>query len=359
MSRTEAPTVQARVPASGWPAWWMRRGWLSGVLLPCAGLFAALAAARRLAYRHGWLKAWRAPVPVVVIGNVTVGGSGKTPLVLSMAEQLQRAGWKPGIVSRGYGRMAQAPEPMEVRADADPALSGDEPLLLRRLGGCPVWVGSSRPQAAQALLRAHPEVDLLLSDDGLQHLALARDLELVVVDARGPGNGWLLPAGPLREPWHRRRDATLGPREALAMVPHASPGFVIRRHLGAVRQLATGERLSIEAFLLQHAGQAIAAVAGIGHPEQFFAMLRQAGIPLSSTLALPDHHVLDADVFAPLSACTVLVTEKDALKCKAPQIQHTRLWAVELQLDVDPAFFPWLLAQLRARTEHPHGLTPA
>ena len=359
MSRTEAPTIQAQVPASGWPAWWMRRCWLSRALLPCAGLFAALAAARRLAYRRGWLKAWQAPVPVVVIGNVTVGGTGKTPLVLSMAEQLRRAGWKPGIVSRGYGRMAQAADPMEVRADADPALTGDEPLLLRRLSGCPVWVGSSRPQAARALLRAHPEVDLLLSDDGLQHLALARDLELVVVDARGPGNGWLLPAGPLREPWNRRRDATLGPREALATMPQASPGFVIRRHLGAVRQLATGERIGIEAFVQRHAGQAIAAAAGIGHLEQFFAMLRQAGIPLSSTLALPDHHAFGADAFVAISASAVLITEKDALKCKALQIQLARLWAVELQLDVDPAFFPWLRAQLRARTEHPHGFTPA
>ena len=351
--------MQAQVPASGWPAWWMRRGWLSRALLPCAGLFAALAAARRLAYRHGWLKAWQAPVPVVVIGNVTVGGSGKTPLVLSMAEQLQRAGWKPGIVSRGYGRMAQAPDPMEVRADADPALTGDEPLLLRRLSGCPVWVGSSRPQAALALMRAHPDVDLLLSDDGLQHLALARDLELVVVDARGPGNGWLLPAGPLREAWNRRRDATLGPREALATVPHASPGFVIQRQLGAVRQLATGERLSIEAFLLRHAGQAIAAAAGIGHPEQFFAMLRQAGIPLSSTLALPDHHAFDADVFAPMSASAVLVTEKDALKCRSWFFHLDRLWAAELLLEIDPAFFPWLLARLPVRSDHPHGFTSA
>lgn len=314
---------------------------------------------RRFAYQRGWLRAWRAPVPVVVVGNVTVGGSGKTPLVLAIAEQLQRAGWKPGIVSRGYGRRVQTQDPLEVKPDADPTLTGDEPLLLRKLSGCPVWVGAKRSLAASALLSNHPDVDLLLSDDGLQHLALARDIELVVVDARGAGNGWRLPAGPLREAWNRPRHATLGPRETLATLPGASPVFPVHRRLGWVRHLATGERIDINTFIQRYAGQTVAAVAGIGYPEQFFAMLRRAGFNLSTTMALPDHHRFEADPLMQITASAVLITEKDALKCKALQDQLTRLWVVELELDLDPAFSPWLLAQLSAHLEHPHGLTPA
>lgn len=348
--------------ASGWPAWWLRRRWQAWLLLPLSGLFGALAALRRLAYRHGWRRSWRAPLPVIVVGNVTVGGTGKTPLVLAIAQHLSRSGWKPGIVSRGHGRKDMGPDPLQVEPDADPATTGDEPLLLRRLAACPVWVGRRREAAAQALLRAHPEVDVLLSDDGLQHLALARDVELVVTDLRGPGNGWLLPAGPLREPWNRPRDATLGPAlrvTSQASLSLAAPGFVLHRKLGLVRQLATGERLSLNAFLLRHPGQALAAAAGIGHPEQFFDMLRMAGATLAITLALPDHHSFEVDPFRQLEAAALLITEKDALKCKSSFPSLDRLWAVELLLEVDPAFFPWLLARLPARPDHPHGFTPA
>ncbi len=205
-------------------------------------------------------------------------------------------------------------------------------------------------------------MDVLLSDDGLQHLALARDVELVVTDLRGPGNGWLLPAGPLREPWNRPRDATLGPVLRVtspASLSLAAPGFVLHRKLGLVRQLATGERLSLDAFLLRHTGQALAAAAGIGHPEQFFGMLRMAGATLAITLALPDHHSFEVDPFRQLEAAALLITEKDALKCKSSFPSLDRLWAVELLLEVDPAFFPWLLARLPARPDHPHGFTPA
>ena len=293
---------------------------------------------------------------------MTVGGTGKTPLVLAIAQHLSRSGWKPGIVSRGHGRKNMGPEPLQVEPDADPATTGDEPLLLRRFAVCPVWVGRRRVAAAQALLRAHPEVDVLLSDDGLQHLALARDVELVVTDLRGPGNGWLLPAGPLREPWNRPRDATLGPAlrvTSQASLSLAAPGFVLHRKLGLVRQLETGERLSLNAFLLRHPGQALAAAAGIGHPEQFFDMLRMAGATLAITLALPDHHSFEVDPFRQLEAAALLITEKDALKCKSSFPSLDRLWAVELLLEVDPAFFPWLLARLPARPDHPHGFTPA
>lgn len=337
----------------------MRRSLRAVALLPLAGVFGLFAAARRLAYRQGWLPCWRASTPVIVVGNVTVGGTGKTPLVLAIARSLRAAGWQPGIVSRGHGRSRHAPDPLEVLPDEDPGRTGDEPLLLARLSGCPVCVGRNRGRATQALLQAHTEVDIVLSDDGLQHLGLARDVELVVVDARGAGNGWLLPAGPLRESWDRPRAATLGPPDALRRVTSETPRFAISRHLGMVRNLKSGERLTLAAFLQRCAGLGIAAAAGIGNPEQFFAMLRQAGVPLRHTLALPDHHRYERDPFGAMPTAAILITEKDALKCDASVIPLERLWAVDLEVDIDPAFFPWLQAQLPARTERPHGLTSA
>jgi tetraacyldisaccharide 4'-kinase len=349
-----------RLPdARGWPAWWLRRGALAMVLAPLALLFGAGAALRRLAYRRGWRAAWRAPVPLLVVGNVTVGGSGKTPLVLAVARALRAHGWHPGIVSRGYGRDPRAPDPLRVDIGSDPAACGDEPLLLRRLAACPVWVGRDRAAAARALLGSDPEVDLLLSDDGLQHLGLARDLELVVVDSRGAGNGWLLPAGPLREPWQRRRDATLGPPAALARVDAAAPRFTLQRRLGALRQFQSGLRLDAAAFARQHAGARVAALAAIGDPQQFFAMLGAAGIALTSTLALPDHAAPDASACAGLKADALILTEKDALKCEPAWAASADVWVAELELDIDPAFIPWLLAQLPALPEHRHGLPPA
>ena len=353
-----APAQSPQGP-SGWPAWWMRRSLPAVALLPIAGVFGLLAAARRLAYRRGWLPRWRASVPVIVVDNVTVGGTGKTPLVLAIARSLCAAGWTPGIVSRGHGRSRHAPDPLEVMPDGAPRRTGDEPLLLARLSGCPVYVGRNRARAAQALLQAHTEVDIVLSDDGLQHLGLARDVELVVVDTRGAGNGWLLPAGPLRESWNRPRAATLGPTDVLPRVCSKAPQFAIGRHFGMVRNLKSGEQLSSNAFIQRCAGLDIVAAAGIGNPEQFFAMLRHTGVPLTHTLALPDHHHYARDPFAAMPAAAILMTEKDALKCDASVIALERLWAVGLEVDIDPAFFPWLQAQLPARTERPHGLTSA
>ncbi len=330
----------------GWPAWWLRRAGVARALLPLAWLFGAVGALRRAGYWRGWLRSWRAPVPVIVVGNVSVGGSGKTPLVLFIARALRSAGLHPGIVSRGYRRAAHAPDPMPVHDDTAAQLAGDEPLLLRRQSGCPVWVGRQRAAAAAALLRAHPEVDVLLADDGLQHYALQRDVELVVVDARGAGNGWLLPAGPLREAWQRRRDATLGAGAVLAALPaDGTPRFALRRRLGAARHLASGERLELAALQRRHAGHALDAAAGIGDPTQFFTQLRDAGVVLGHTLALPDHAAFDTDPLAALNAPALLVTEKDALKCQPGQSAFARVWAVELELDADPAFVPWLLAR--------------
>lgn len=348
-----------RARAGGWPRWWLRRGAAAWLLLPLAWLFGALAAARRLAFARGWRRCWKAPVPVIVVGNVTAGGAGKTPLVLAIALALRALGWTPGIVSRGHGRDNTAADPLRVEPDGDPARTGDEPLMLRRMANCPVWVGRDRAAAARALLAAEPGVDVILSDDGLQHLALARDLELVVVDRRGPGNGCLLPAGPLRERWDRHRDATLGPPDALAMAGSGAPRFEVRRSLGDLRPLCGGQALPPDAFAGAMSGRRVAAAAGIGDPSQFFSMLRSSGITLVATLGLPDHAAFEADPLAGLEADVVIVTEKDALKCRPGHASHDRIWVAGLHVELDPRFIPWLRARLRAPTGRRDGLSTA
>lgn len=175
---------------------WQRRGLLACALWPISRVYAAITGLRRWTYRHGWRRVERSPVPVIVVGNRIVGGAGKTPTVLAVVDHLRERGWRPGIVSRGHGR-AHA-QVLGVDAQATAHEVGDESLLLRRRSGVPVFVGVDRPEAARKLLAAHPEVDCLVADDGLQHLRWARDVEIVVFDRRGAGNGWLLPAGPLR-----------------------------------------------------------------------------------------------------------------------------------------------------------------
>ncbi|OIQ78187.1 tetraacyldisaccharide 4'-kinase [mine drainage metagenome] len=204
---------------------------------------------------------------------------------------------------------------------------------------------------------------MLLADDGLQHYALQRDVELVVADARGAGNGWLLPAGPLRERWSRRRDATLGDAAVLAALPDdGTPRFALRRRLGVARHLLSGERVELSELQRRHADRALDAAAGIGDPQRFFDHLRDAGVTLGQALALPDHAAFDADPLAALDAPAVLVTEKDALKCEPGQRAFARVWAVDLELDADPAFIPWLLSRCASAVrpkETADGLPPA
>jgi tetraacyldisaccharide 4'-kinase len=338
---------------SGWPRWWLHRGALSAMLWPLSLLYALATGLRRVSYRTGLRRSARLPVPVVVVGNLTVGGAGKTPVVAALADGLRRHGWHPGIVSRGYGRKSPA-RSVAVRPDGDPAQCGDEPVLLARLTGCPVQVAARRVQAARDLLAAHPQVDVLLSDDGLQHLALARDVEVVVVDDRLWGNGLLLPAGPLREPPSRRRDATLGPADVLARVETGGRRFALRRVLGDVRHFDDGTRLSWAEFAQRFANQPVAALAGIGHPGQFFAALRTAGLTVQG-VALRDHQPLSAAHFSALPQHgPVLITEKDAIKCQrlAPALRE-RLWVVGLRLELPEDLLPWLCQRLETARGHP------
>jgi len=307
------------------PAQWQRRGWSARLLWPLSLVVLTLVRARQALYRCGFWRVERLAVPVVVVGNVVVGGSGKTPLVAALVAHVQAQGWRPGIVSRGYGGAYTGC--VEVLPDSSPQWVGDEPLWLRRQTQVPVFVGRTRAQAARALLAAHPAVNLLLADDGLQHMALGRDVEIVVLDERGQGNGWLLPAGPLREPWPRHADLLI----RTDGVP--APGqFAAQRRLADWAYSADGGALSLDSLR----GLKLVAVAGIARPERFFAMLRARGLVLAHTLALPDHHNFQAQPVPTWPGATLLCTEKDA-----PKLWHThpQALAVPLVLTPEAGFF--------------------
>lgn len=316
-------------------AWYVPRlTALTAPLVPAALAFAVIASARRMLYRAGVLRARRLPVSVVVVGNVTVGGSGKTPLVAALVRELALRGWHPGVVSRGHGR-ADAGAPPRVVAPDDPAAAvGDEPLLLARTG-IPVAVGRDRVAAARALLAARPDCDVIVADDGLQHYRLARDFELAVVDAaRGLGNGWRLPAGPLRE-------AAARLDEVDAIVALVTPGTAAPWSVpNAWRMTLEGDVLVRVADRSQSqpasafAGPGVHAVAGIGNPERFFSQLRSLGIAATGH-AFPDHHrFAPADLALP-GARVVLMTEKDAVKCEA--FADERWWFLPVRAHIDPA----------------------
>ncbi len=325
---------------------WQRRGPLARLLWPLSLLYGAVAAWQR---RRGLARAVRLPVPVVVVGNVVAGGAGKTPTTLAVVRHLQARGWRPGIVSRGYGRTQfdpAAPDaPVAVTPQSDPFAVGDEALLLRQRAGVPVFVARQRADAGRALLAAHPDCDILVCDDGLQHWALAHDVAICVFDARGVGNGWRLPAGPLREAWPRPVDLVLRtePGPDLPLPPGAE-AFNATRRLADHALRADGSTVPLAA--LRGPAHRLIAVAGIARPEAFFAMLRAAGLTLHETLALPDHYDFSSWPRKFGAGETLLCTEKDAVK----------LWrhvpgalAVPLELDVPAAFFDALDGRLTAR----------
>lgn len=317
---------------------WLSRGLLARVLWPLSQLFGAMAALRRALYGAGWLRTERVDVPVIVVGNVVAGGAGKTPVVIAVVSHLQSRGLRVGIISRGYGR--RTTDCREVHPDSDPRDVGDEPALLRRITGAPTFVARRRADAARALRHAHPEVGLIVSDDGLQHLALAREIEICVFDDRGVGNGWLLPAGPLRERWPRRCDLVLhtGARPAF-------PGYTSKRRLADHALRSDGARVPLTALT----ARTLVAVAAIAKPEAFFAMLGKRGLVLTRRIALPDHH--DFDDWTPVSGAdaTVLCTEKDARKLWRRQPDAL---AVPLCFSPQPAFLAALDAKLSSLDGH-------
>ncbi|HEX5806969.1 MAG TPA: tetraacyldisaccharide 4'-kinase [Macromonas sp.] len=335
---------------------WQTRNALSCLLWPMSLLYQGLLALRRLLYRSGIKTSTRLPVPVLVVGNVVVGGAGKTPTVIQLVEHLRARGWTPGVISRGHGRSSDGCTVVTAQSPAQ--LVGDEPALIARRTQAPMVVGRQRVQAGHALLAQHPGVDIIVSDDGMQHWDLARDLTVVVFDERGTGNGWLLPAGLLREPWPARPwtgsrmlvlHNTTGVSEAGPLETGQLPVFRATRRLQPVAVAPDGTQCPLAELPRRCANRPLAALAGIARPEAFFAMLRGLGVPLSQTLALPDH--ADADTLAAaLSPDKVwLCTEKDAVKLRsappagslAPQV-----WAVPLVQTPEPAFFQAIDAAL-------------
>jgi tetraacyldisaccharide 4'-kinase len=315
---------------------------LSVVLTPFAWLFGALAALRRVAYRRGLLRRHRVPVPVVVVGNITVGGAGKTPLVATLVEQLRARGRRPGIVSRGYGRRRD--DVRAVRAGDDAADVGDEPLVLVA-SGAPVHVGRDRPAAALALLAAHPDVDVIVADDGLQHYALARDVEIAVVDAtRGLGNRMLLPAGPLREPPSRL--ATVDAVVTLLAGAASGDTVVAPREFAMTQQPQPWRNLvdpsrAFDPRLLRD--PAAVAIAGIAHPDRFFDALRTQGFA-GATQRFADHHRYSRADVAFADAPAILMTEKDAVKCRA--FADARMWMQPIRAKVDAALIDVVVRKL-------------
>ncbi|NMM90252.1 tetraacyldisaccharide 4'-kinase [Rhodococcus sp. SRB_17] len=320
---------------------WRRRGALAWALWPLSLLYGLLVALRRALYRTGLRRAEHPGVPVLVVGNVIAGGAGKTPVVMAVVRHLQAQGWQPGVVSRGYGRSAH--DCRLVRADSLPSEVGDEPALIARRCGVPVAVAPRRIDAARALLAQHPGTDVLVCDDGLQHWALAHDVAICVFNDGGVGNGFLLPAGPLREPWPRAVDLVV---HAGPAPDTSAPTFALRRQLADHALRADGQRVPLPSLR----GEPLRAVAAIARPEDFFAMLRAQGLTLADTLALPDHFDFDSWKRPSGDLLRLICTEKDAAKLWR---QNPDALAVPLQVDIDGGFFAALDALLRRTLSSP------
>ena len=327
------------------PAYWYEDAPVPLAARALSSVYGRLAAARRNAYRRGLLKAQRAPVPVVVVGNIAVGGTGKTPLTIALVERLRAAGWNPGVASRGYGRNDIA-TPRWIEPDTTPDVGGDEPVLIALRTGAKVRVDRDRVAAARALAQAG--CDLVVCDDGLQHYRLARDIEIDVIDGRRRhGNGRLLPAGPLREPPERAaecdfRVVNLAPGDAAPQfgewAMHLLPGDAIPLEGGRARPLSS------------FAGQRVHAVAGIGHPERFFDLLRAHGIAVVPH-AFADHHAYVDSDFEFGSRLPVLMTEKDAVKCRG--LVQPGFHGVPVRAELPEAFWIALLDRIAATRAKP------
>lgn len=335
---------------------WLSRGPLACLLLPVAAVFGLLTALRSGLYRVGALRTQRLSVPVVVVGNLVAGGAGKTPTVMAIVRLLREQGFNPGIISRGYGRVDA--RLVDVQPDTPAASCGDEPLLLRLRTGAPVLVGRDRVAVGQELLRLHPHVNIIVSDDGLQHWRLARQAQVLVFDERGVGNGWLLPAGPLRE----RLPPRVPPNTLVlynASAPTTPlPGTLATRGLAGVVSLSAWGRgqpppsqAALQALAASVRRAPVLAAAGLARPERFFDMLRAAGLSVVP-LALPDHHDFNPLPW-PAQTDDVVVTEKDAVKLDPARMGQTRVWVAALDFSTSASFNAALLALLPRPLAHP------
>lgn len=284
--------------------------------------------------------------PIIIVGNIIVGGAGKTPVVLALCDFLKQQGWQPGLISRGYGVNIKGPA-LVGQGQLDAKQFGDEPSLLAQQSGLPIAVHPKRVQALRALCRQHPTVNVIIADDGLQHHALPRDIEIIVQDARGVANQYLLPAGPLREPPERLTQADwlitqLAPGQSLPNTPTpANPARHVTMQLWPVQfeHLTSGRVMSADSWLKEHQTNTCSALAAIGQPTRFFTMLQAFGLHLAQKQALPDHVAIPDYYFGQLSEQLLLITAKDAVKCK--HITDPRIWVVHVSPHFTPAH--WLI----------------
>lgn len=347
---------------------WLRRGPLAISLWPLASLMGGMVALRRLAYRRAWLETRRLPVPVLVVGNRIVGGAGKTPTTIALLEHLKSQGWRPGVLTRGY--KADLPDPAQgLLIDAASAKTlaasqtGDEPMLIWRRTAVPIMVNRDRAAGGQTLLHAHPEINILVCDDGLQHLRLQRDIEVIVFDGRGAGNGWLLPAGPLREPIDSPPTPGLcAPPLVLYNAPQNStalPGHLASIAMAPLRTLADwwhGREAGTAPQAPTAQSPGVWAMAGIAHPQRFFDALRARGLTFTP-MALPDHADLSVLPW-PDGAADVIVTEKDAVKLDPDRVARERpgcrVWVAGLDFQPSASFWREFDAALK-RLPHRHA----
>lgn len=333
---------------------WERRGVIAILLAPVSLLYLTIVGLRRLGYRLGLWPSQRVNCSVIVVGNAVAGGAGKTPTTIGIVQHLRARGFAVGVVSRGYGRSTTDVRAVDGRDAAE--VVGDEPLLIARATDVPVYVGRNRHAAATALLQQHPHTQVIVCDDGLQHYPLFRDVEVCVFDERGVGNGWVLPAGPLREPWPRTALQASGQDDKRLLVLHtghhkAFVGFTAYRALAKHARARDGQPIALNALQ-----QPVLALAGIAKPDEFFSSLRALGVELQATLPLPDHFDFSQLDTERLQGHQVLCTEKDAVKL-------WKVWpealAVPLLQTLEPAFLAALDTMLdgvlRAKLSSPHG----
>ena len=351
------------------PKFWERRGPTALVLWPLSWIYGLVLRIRKLIQDLGLSHRQAAPVPIIIVGNIRVGGTGKTPIVIALAQRLAQLGWRPGIISRGYGSTQTSPT--QVRSDSDPLQVGDEPVLIakRTHDQFPIWVFAKRQQSIKAMLKQSPEVNVIISDDGLQHSGLprwparegGRDIEFVVRDSRGEGNGFLLPAGPLREPAERGRDATL-----FTEPTGSSKGglleeyFVGRRAFTLLGTLDTPYQLNhpdntqtLAQIAKQYLPDQITSVAALGNPQRFFDTLQKQGIT-GKWMPLPDHASYTQEFFNGIKAHCILMTEKDAVKCSS--ISDERIWVVPMGLNLPDHLVEWMQSILQRPDPHRYNL---
>lgn len=304
---------------------WQTRGLISTLLLPLAFIYKLISGYNA---NKKSKSAWHCQVPVIVVGNIMIGGTGKTPVTVAICQYLQSKGWQIGVISRGYRATIKNKAHLSAD-DADSTYLGDEPALIHQTTGLPVAAHPQRIKAAQALLARHPETNLIIADDGLQHLALARDIEILVQDQRGTGNGRLIPAGPLREPATRLNHVDYIVNNNVKPSRINSTQVFMQLEIHHLEHLATQKIYSLQQWQQQHQNQEITAIAGIGQPDRFFTMLQNNNIQLDQTIALGDHQAISPDLLGRLDPQTILVTSKDAIKYSRPY--DARIWVVHAQ----------------------------